>query len=180
MEKMEEFIRDNREAFDVHDAPDDLWEKVEQKLDKKRRAKLWKAWLKRAAVFILIFSFAFAASEYIHTPKSGKTIQLVNKNFSVPQEIKETQAYYESEIHSRMNDMKPVFASNPGMEEEVNKDFISLDSICSDLKKDLKDNVSNQQVIEAMIQNYRTKLNILENLLAELKRKNTSHEKIHI
>jgi hypothetical protein len=180
MEKMEEFIRNNREAFDVHDAPDKLWAKVEQRLKNKRRAGFWKLWLQRAAIFILIFSLAFAVSEYIHTPKSRQTALVVEKDQGMPQEIKETQAYYESEIYSRMNEMKPMFASYPGMEEEVNKDFTRLDSICADLKKDLKDNVSNQQVLEAMIQNYRTKLSILENLLDELKRKNPSHEKIHI
>jgi hypothetical protein len=177
---MEEFIRNNREAFDVLDAPDKLWEKVEKRLQNKRRTGIWKIWLQRAAIFIFIFSMAFALSEYMHTPKSSQTFQLAEKEQVIPQEIKETQAYYETEIHSKMREMKAMFASYPGMEEEVNKDFTRLDSICADLKKDLKDNVSNQQVIEAMIQNYRTKLSILENLLDELKRKNPNHEKIHI
>ena len=180
MEKMEEFIRNNREAFDVHDAPDELWEKIEKRLQQRRRTGIWKIWLQRAAIFIFIFSMAFAVSEYIHNPKLKKTSVLVQNEQVIPQEIKETQVYYETEIHSKMKEMKAVFASYPGMEEEVNKDFTRLDSICADLKKDLKDNVSNQQVIEAMIQNYRTKLGILENLLDELKRKNPSHEKIHI
>jgi hypothetical protein len=180
MEKMEEFIRNNRESFDVHEAPDSVWDKVEVRLRNKRRANSWRIWLQRAAVFIIIFSMAFALSEYIHKPASKTISTNTLKEPAVPQELKETQLYYEARVNSRMYEMKPVFASYPGMEEEVHKDFSRLDSICADLKKDLKDNVSNQQVLEAMIQNYRTKLEILEDLLAELKRKNSTHEKIHI
>jgi DNA repair exonuclease SbcCD ATPase subunit len=180
MGKMEEFIRSNREAFDVHEVPDKLWEKIELRLQSNRRTKAWKAWLQRAAIFILIFSMAFALSEYIHKPKSKQVISAIENEQTLPQEIKETQVYYETRIHSRMTEMKPMFASYPGMEEEVHKDFTRLDSICADLKRDLKDNVSNKQVLEAMIENYRTKLGILESLLDALKRKNPSHEKIHI
>jgi hypothetical protein len=180
MEKMEEYIKKNREAFDVYDAPDNLWDKVEKRLQKERSIVIWKLWLQRAAIVVFIFSMAFAISEYIHSPKHRPIASLAGNEQALPQEMKETQNYYETEIHSRMKEMKPMFASYPGMEEEINKDFTHLDSICTDLKKDLKDNVSNQQVLEAMVQNYRTKLNILENLLEELKSKNPSHEKMHI
>jgi 3-hydroxyacyl-CoA dehydrogenase len=44
-----------------------------------------------------------------------------------------------------------------------------LDSLYSALKADLKDNVANQEVIEAIIENYRLRIAILEELLAELK-----------
>jgi hypothetical protein len=52
-----------------------------------------------------------------------------------------------------------------------------LDSIRTDLKKDLKDNVANQEVIEAMIQNYRIKLQLLEDMLNLLKQNETKSEK---
>ena len=37
------------------------------------------------------------------------------------------------------------------------------------MKADLKDNVANQEVIEAIIENYRLRIAILEELLTELK-----------
>jgi hypothetical protein len=51
-----------------------------------------------------------------------------------------------------------------------------LDSICTDLKKDLKDNIANQEVIEAMIQNYRIKLQLLEDMLKLLKENENKSE----
>jgi hypothetical protein len=181
METMDEFIKSNREDFDIHEAPDNLWGKIELRLQTNKTRKLWKLWLQRAAVFLVIFSLSFALSEFIHRKGPGiNTITKVTEQAAIPQELKETQAYYETRIHARLKEMKPMFASYPGMEEEVRKDFSKLDSICADLKNDLKDNISNQQVLEAMIENYRTKLNILETLLEDLQHKNPSHENMHI
>ena len=44
-----------------------------------------------------------------------------------------------------------------------------MDSDYSSLKKDLKDNADNQEVIDAMIDYYRLKLKMLEQILEELK-----------
>jgi 3-hydroxyacyl-CoA dehydrogenase len=43
-----------------------------------------------------------------------------------------------------------------------------LDSMYYDLKSDLKDNMANQEVIEAIIENYRLKITILEDILTEI------------
>ena len=56
-----------------------------------------------------------------------------------------------------------------------------LDKIYKGLKNDLKDNVSNEEVIEAMIQNFRLKLQLLEEIQRQLQsqksnRKQPSHE----
>jgi predicted CopG family antitoxin len=50
-------------------------------------------------------------------------------------------------------------------------DMEELDEVYLELKKDLKDNVSNPEVIEAMVLNYRVKLEILEDLLNQLNEK---------
>jgi predicted CopG family antitoxin len=50
-------------------------------------------------------------------------------------------------------------------------DMEELDEVYLELKEDLKDNVSNPEVIEAMILNYRVKLEILEDLLNQLNEK---------
>ena len=50
-------------------------------------------------------------------------------------------------------------------------DMEELDEVYNELKEDLKDNASNPEVIEAMILNYRVKLEILEDLLNQLKEK---------
>lgn len=174
---MKEFIDKNREAFDVHEPREHLWDQIDRRLDARKKRIVLRMWMTRAAAILLLIAAGFGLSEYKHhvalTKMSDKTPEL-------PAELRETQLYYETRVSARMNEMKPIFAAYPEVKEEINRDFSQLDSICIQLKADLKDNVSNQQVIEAMIQNYRTKLMILEDLLNELKQKNAVHEKKQI
>ena len=55
----------------------------------------------------------------------------------------------------------------PGSEELV-ADLERMDAVFEELKGDLEDDVHNEAVITAMIDNYRLKLRILEEILEEL------------
>jgi len=83
-------------------------------------------------------------------------------------ELKETEFYYNNLVNLKMDELQPFLANIPGLEAEVQLDLSELDSIYSSLKEDLKDNIANDQVIEAMIQNYRLKIKILEDLLNDI------------
>ena len=67
--------------------------------------------------------------------------------------------------------------ANPEIQKELVTDISQLDSICSEIKKDLKDNVANQEVVEALIQNYRIKIRLLEDMLTILKENENNPEK---
>ncbi|HAM10742.1 MAG TPA: hypothetical protein DCP74_10825 [Bacteroidales bacterium] len=70
-----------------------------------------------------------------------------------------------------------MLATNPELKKELNNDLLQIDSIYADLKKDLKDNIANQEVVEALIRNYTIKIKILEDLLAILRESETNAEK---
>jgi len=91
-------------------------------------------------------------------------------------ELKEAENYYSNLVSTRLEEIKPFLADNPGISEAINVDLVELDSVYISLKNDLKDNVANDQIIEAMIQNYRLKLKILEELLAEIKQENNKED----
>ena len=55
---------------------------------------------------------------------------------------------------------------------DVNNELGDLDAILLELKEDLSDDADNQEVVEAMMQNYMLKLEILEDLLEQIKAKN--------
>jgi hypothetical protein len=96
--------------------------------------------------------------------------------------LKETEIYYNNLVNSLYREATPFLTSNPEIKKELNTDISQLDSICFEIKKDLKDNVANQEVVEALIQNYRIKIRLLEDMLTILKEnenhqeKNRSHE----
>jgi hypothetical protein len=65
---------------------------------------------------------------------------------------------------------------NSGIIEDINIEFEELDQVFDELKADLRDDAANEEVVEAMIQNYRIKLEILEEILIQLK---SADEKNH-
>ena len=95
-------------------------------------------------------------------------------------ELIEAEAYYSSLISIKKEEVFRLTASNPEVRHEIDMEMVDLDRVFSELKEDLKDNADNEEVIEAMIQNYRVKLDILEEMLLELKQTNESQtEKGH-
>ena len=57
------------------------------------------------------------------------------------------------------------------LDEEIFEDIEALDAAFLDLKNDLKDNVDNEEVITAMIKNYKIKLKALERIMNQIETK---------
>jgi hypothetical protein len=123
-------------------------------------------WLRIAAAVAMIFAGS-TAGIYFLTGDRAET----EGSSALYQEILETEQYYSRMVSDRYAELKPLLASNPAAEEMLLMDMEELDEVYSELKEDLKDNASNPEVIEAMILNYRVKLEILEDLLIQLKEK---------
>jgi hypothetical protein len=111
---------------------------------------------------------------------SASDTQTVNRTNAVTGEIIEVQAYYTRQISDRENEINKYAASDPNIKTQLKVEFNQLDSIYSSLRRDLKDNIDNREVVEAMIQNYRIRLEILENMLQQLKgNEKTESKKSH-
>lgn len=85
------------------------------------------------------------------------------------QELIEADYYYASQISEKKEEFYCLTANNTGLRDDVNMEFVELDKVFKDLKEDLKDNADNEEVVFAMIQNYRIKLEILEEILMQLR-----------
>jgi hypothetical protein len=168
--RFEEFIRNNREAFDTRDPDPALWKKIEADI-KPRRVINWKTIVSRAAAVLIIFAASYMVHEIINRDRSDlagrKVQQKQGKEIIIP-ELQEAELYYSGQISEKLEAIKPILANCPGIEEELDYEMKGLDSLYTDLKKDLKDNIANQEVIEAIIENYRLRIAILEELLTEL------------
>jgi hypothetical protein len=89
-------------------------------------------------------------------------------------ELIEAEAYYTSLINMKKEEVFRLTSNSPDIQLEINTEMVELDKVFEELKEDLKDNAANEEVIEAMIQNYRVKLDILEEMLFRLKQSNES------
>lgn len=175
-DKLEKYILDHREQFDDQEPDPASWEKVETRKTPVIRIN-WKdiAW-KAAAVAVI-----FVASYYFHDFMSSRK-EISRNGYSKNAEVNtpivkewiEAEAYYTSQIDMRKKEVYRLTASKPEVRLEINSEMVDLDRVYTELKKDLKDNADNEEVIEAMIQNYRLKLDILEEMLRRLKQSNES------
>jgi hypothetical protein len=170
-DRFEDFIKNNREKFDHRDPDPRVWNRIEDHIRFKKRFA-WGVVLQRAAIVAIIFAASYVVNEFIHRYRNGdiralKT-QKTGKGSSIPG-LREAEAYYTGLVNQKMDELKPIMANCPSLKEELNLDMSELDSVYIDLKKDLKDNMANQEVIEAIIENYRLRISILENLLTEIK-----------
>lgn len=169
-DKLEKFIIENREEFDMHEPPAGMWDKIQKDIRPKKKINLRLVFYRAAAVAV-IFIASYMLHEYIDSRGTLTAVKEKDKEIKMIEvpELKEAEVYYSSLISEKLKEIKPVFAENPSLEKEIRYDMDQLDSMYNTLKQDLKDNIANQEIIEAMIQNYRLRLEILEDVLLMLK-----------
>ena len=176
MDKLEEHIRKNREDLDRYVPSEDLWERIDRDLRKDK--PYLNKWFSIVATVIVILCTGIILLRL----GSIKHDQPVDSNDNVPNatanpSLKETEIYYNNLVNSLFKEASPLLTSNPEIKKELTTDISQLDSICTDIKKDLKDNVAYQKVVEALIQNYRLKIRLLEDMLSIMKENENNKEK---
>lgn len=179
-DKLEKFVLDNRGKFDESEPSPALFEGVQIRkpaisMTNKWNGSIWKA---AAAVAIFIASYFFHDWMYVSDP--GDMAQAVDKTEQPSEVFKmllEAEMYYTSRINSKKEEFNYLSSGNPDINREINFELLELDSVYTDLKRDLKDNAANEEIIEAMVQNYRIKLEILEDVLQQMNAANNSQRK---
>lgn len=170
MDKLEQFIINHKNDFDLYTPSPEVWEKIGKKQQKKTtlRTIKWKSVAWKAAAAVIIFMSAFFLQEYLHsTNKQSAENKEEKTEIRIPQ-LEEAEAYYTMEVNSKLREMEKHLADNPELKNDIHRDLSELDSIYVELKNDLKDGIASEEIIDAMIQNYRLRVEILENLLKEL------------
>ncbi|MCX6235436.1 MAG: hypothetical protein NT175_12100 [Bacteroidetes bacterium] len=179
-DKLEKFIINHREEFDDMTPNPKLWERVGRQHRKPLiRSINWKRISLRAAAVLLIFIASYFFHDFIgnHQKSNGsmkEQVEVTPKGNEMTKTFKEAEAFYTSQINSKKEEVFRFADSRPEIKQEINVEFTQLDSIFTQLKRDLKDNIDNQGIIEAMIQNYRIKLEILEDILNQLQKSKTT------
>ena len=166
MDRLEEYIKKNKEDLDIYNPSPDTWRRIRRGLNSgKQSVRLWIS--VAASVAILIATSLI----FYKIGKGESNLSSVRGVNNASQQLKETEAFYNKQIKNLYHEAVPLLTGNPELEHELNYDLIQIDSIFTSLRKDLRDNVSNQEVMEALIQNYLIKIEILEEMLAILKEK---------
>ena len=182
-DKLEKFILENKEEFAA--PTPDVWAKIEKRKPKKKGLVISLQFiLSRAAAVVLIFFSSYYVHDYRAQQKAIQETpakETATENNTEYNQLKEAEFYYVSEIRDKSNEFYSLTKNSPSVQADIKSDLAELDAIFLELKKDLNDNANNQEVVEAIIVNYMLKLEILEDMLEQIKRTkstNNDYEKI--
>jgi hypothetical protein len=162
-DRLEEFVRGHSQEFDIHEPDPALWGKIEKTITPKK-INPWKYYISRAAIIIFLIGGSLIGQRMWMKNGHNLAKKETEVELNIP-ELTEAEMYYTGMINEKMEEVKPLLLEHPSLQTELNTDMSELDSVYRSLKNDLKDDIANQEVIEAMIQNYRLRISILEDML---------------
>jgi len=174
IDDLKKYTEKHRKDFDVYVFDKDMaWNAIENRLDsagEKRTQFPWKSILRVAAIMIFLMTIGFGYylnHQRLEINRYGFDLQ------DLSLDLADTEAYYTMQIDEKLDMIKAAkgnFDSNLLAQMEI------FDADYQLLKKDLKDNADSEEVINAMIEHYRLKLNMLEKILKEIKKDNNNQD----
>jgi hypothetical protein len=171
MDNLEKFIVDNREAFNDADPNPLMWLDIEKQLEKRKKSRV-----------IKLYRYAAVAASFILVLGMGMLIGLnMNQNADLQslaendqyQEFQQAEMYFQKQVNVKMDLLKEYPAG-----KEVEDDLSQLDAVYNEMKAELlsSPNKDNSAIIQAMIENYQIRINMLEKILNNIQDKSQYHE----
>ncbi|MDH4092268.1 MAG: hypothetical protein OEV74_18535 [Cyclobacteriaceae bacterium] len=154
---LEEFVRQNRNAFDDKEPSDKVWKNIETAMSFKSQ-RIWESvtlWRAAAVVFM-------ALSAYLLIPKS---INSSHATDIAATEFNDVEAYYFMQISEKV-EMIDEFEKADGL-NGFTHDFQQLDAMYMVLKEEMKASPS-QKVKDALVLNLLVRIDLLNQRLHKL------------
>ncbi|XOV92742.1 MAG: hypothetical protein ACFHWX_21370 [Bacteroidota bacterium] len=156
-DKLKHLVDQSREDFEVFPFDEQKgWEDFEKTFIPARKSR-WKIYLGSAAAACVMFVAGWVSFMVYNTYQQPLS--------PMAQEWIETEQYYQQEI----NEVQTLVTSKVD-DPLILGDLREMDEVIISLKEDLKDNMDNEEVILAVMDQYRLKLKILERMLEQLQR----------
>ncbi len=174
---LEQFIRQNREEFDRYEVPVGLWEKIADQLEEeeepdRKKPKVIKIptrnlWRVAAAVLLIVGIYGvIRLNDSTTSPESAEAVALQKIN----PELAEAEVYYTRMIEQKKEEIAHLASQESNLDEEFYQDLEELDSMYIGLKEELYQMPTQERVMEAMIQNLQTRIEILNRQLEILQK----------
>jgi uncharacterized protein (DUF305 family) len=187
MNTLEEIIRKGRGDFDDREPSDGHFERFSFKLATrlhagKSKKSILPYLLKAAVVTLLVTLSSLWTYDNFIRPNMKKTMSLSE----VSPEYREVENYYVRQVNFMEGEITTLNLDNPDQKAALMDELAAMDSVYVDLQKELKANPDDQRIIDAMIQHYQTKIDVMSYLLEQLRQikaeteNPVSHEKVII
>jgi hypothetical protein len=187
MKTIEDIIRKNKEFFEDREPSEGHFERFNRKLEIRFQTnaptRSIVPYLLRAAVVTLLVTLSslWTWDHFIRPGNSRMTLSDVSPQY------KEVENYYIHQVNLMEGEIVTVdLKNNPEQKEMLMNEMKSMDSVYVSLQKELKANPDDERIINAMIEHYQTKLEIMTYIVNQLKtirndnQNNTENEKVRL
>jgi uncharacterized membrane protein len=168
---LESFIRQNREAFDSELPQGQAWEKIAGSLPKPKAIKVhigWQRSIMRIAASVALLVAGIGGGIWYERHGAAASGMAMS---DVSGEYKELEQFYQRGISVKQEKLATFTGNQPA---EVGEDLEQLDEVMEQLRRELADVPpgNREQVVRAMINNYKAKMAILQRVLERLEESN--------
>ncbi len=172
-DNLEQFIADHREDFDSEIPNLKVWAQIDKQLDQRPRNKrllMWKMAGIAAAMALLLTVGAVIGVQFNSSGGGAVAAEGLNA------EIDEVETYYKDQIKEKTARLASL---NYTGATTINADLEQLEELFTELKEELEEapKGSEEQIINAMINNYQIRVDILERVLENLESTNQKTNK---
>jgi hypothetical protein len=169
MKTIEDIIRNNRDFFEDKEPSEGHFDRFSVKLEIRCHASARRSivpYLLKAAVVTLLVTLSslWTWDHFIRKDNGRMTLGQVSPQY------KEVENYYLHQVNLMEGEIVNTdLKNNPGQKEMLVKEMKSMDSVYVSLQKELKANPNDERIINAMIEHYQTKLEVMTYIVNQLK-----------
>ena len=167
MKDLDKIFQENRAVFDTYEPDDGHFKRFEQKLNKfnsKKKTFTIGYILKAAVVAVLVvLSGLWVYDNYNEAIlKDGIALREISPEYN------EVEIYYTHLVNQKYGEINKSQSLDSIQKSLLMHELSEMDSIYANLKKDLRTNPNDQRVINAMIQHYQLKVEVMNQILQQL------------
>ncbi len=172
-DNFKDFIQANKDQFDSIEPSPESWNKIEQRVYKDKPLIRTTILLRVAASLFLILGAAWIGIQIVSTPQNQVAVEEAQSIedsatyafYGMSDELVEVEKFYVSEVNMKEEKLAS-FQVDEDLMEEVEKLKLEFDQ----LKEEMSTSPDPMQVVEALINNYQLRLEILQSILDQLEK----------
>ncbi len=176
MDNLEKFIKDHKSEFDVETPRTELWDQLNQKRGKTKptkRISMFPYKTLRIAASIVILAFAVYGAYNLFAPTPTETT--ASTEVTLPAELVELDQYYEGQVKVQFTKVNQLIDDEEIL-DDIKSDLEMLNDEKVALMEEYGTHIDDEEVVEALINTYRMKIHILEDILSIINEQEIENE----
>ena len=158
--KLEDFIKENKKAFDTDMPSGMLWDRIDAELNKKKPRPVidLRLWAGVAATVLVMLGITFVY--LLPAKQQHMTVADVNPSYA------QKQLRFAGLIEEKRDSLQIFAKANPELYHKFSADLEKLELAYDQLKKELPASPNQQLVVKAMVKNLEIQLQVVSQQLS--------------